>query len=310
MLLTPNIKLAPLDIIQPHILRLWKARQTDKQIVAESQKHFDTQCYDMPMVTQSDPGSENFGIANAHTTLCQWHDPTLQGTLQHRWMRNKKNIMPEITWSQINNILQMMVFRWVFIPWLQWELDTYQDRVNNTRKRRDHNKILPHGVPNLVYNSPEDFGALNSKITVERKALDHVRDLYINPSHVVFDLFPQPLGTLIQRCYEELGCPSVTRQSAWDVYRGLLDMLQVHEEIPSAISVFEDVEEDLPLLENQQDLPYCEENNGTYYMGGVGGGLGLGTIDENIVGLDHDGLVIWEFSDDSNDSDTGVVDEW
>lgn len=36
------------------------------------------------------------------------------------------------------------------------------------------------------------------------------------------------------------------------------------------------------------------------------------SIDENIVGLDHDGLVIWEFSDDSNDgvSDAGVVDEW
>jgi hypothetical protein len=53
------------------------------------------------MVTQSDPGSENFGIANAHTMLRQWHDPALQGTLQHRWMRNKKNVMPEITWSQL-----------------------------------------------------------------------------------------------------------------------------------------------------------------------------------------------------------------
>ncbi|KAG1894209.1 uncharacterized protein F5891DRAFT_1195476 [Suillus fuscotomentosus] len=40
----------------------------------------------MPMVTQSDPGSENFSITNAHTMLHQWHDPTLQGTLQHCWM--------------------------------------------------------------------------------------------------------------------------------------------------------------------------------------------------------------------------------
>lgn len=53
------------------------------------------------MVTQSDPGSENFGIANAHTMLRQWYDPALQGTLQHRWMRSKKNVMPEITWSQL-----------------------------------------------------------------------------------------------------------------------------------------------------------------------------------------------------------------
>jgi len=55
----------------------------------------------IPLVTQSDPGTENFGIANAQTMLRQWHDEGLVGTLQHRWMRLKKNIMPEITWSQL-----------------------------------------------------------------------------------------------------------------------------------------------------------------------------------------------------------------
>jgi len=53
------------------------------------------------MVTQSDPGTENFGIANAQTLLRQMHDPTLEGFVQHRWMRTKKNIMPEIAWSQL-----------------------------------------------------------------------------------------------------------------------------------------------------------------------------------------------------------------
>lgn len=32
--------------------------------------------------------------------LRQWLDPSLAGTLQHRYMREKKNIMPEIAWSQ------------------------------------------------------------------------------------------------------------------------------------------------------------------------------------------------------------------
>lgn len=120
---------------------------------------------DIPMITQSDPGSENYGIANAHTMLRQMYDSSLHGTLQHRWMRTKKNVMPEIAWSQlrrrftpgfeslldegvvsgwydIDNVLQVMVFRWVFIPWLQCELDRYQDRVNNTAKRRDRNKVF------------------------------------------------------------------------------------------------------------------------------------------------------------------------
>ena len=52
-------------------------------------------------MTQSDPGTENFGIANAQTMLRQFHDPQLAGTLQHRWMRSKKNIKPEIMWSQL-----------------------------------------------------------------------------------------------------------------------------------------------------------------------------------------------------------------
>ncbi|KAK7041062.1 hypothetical protein R3P38DRAFT_2478414, partial [Favolaschia claudopus] len=87
----------------------------------------------------------------------------LIGTLQHRWMNEKKNIPPEISWSQLrrrftpgfedildigvnngwydpNILIQALVFRWVFIPWLQRELDAYRDRVNNTAKRADRNK--------------------------------------------------------------------------------------------------------------------------------------------------------------------------
>lgn len=121
-------------------------------------------------MTQSDPGTENFGIANVQTMLRQWHDPTLHGTLQHRWMCEKKNVKPEITWSQLRrwftpgfeNILNdgvisgwydadntfqkscfrllspitsltmndyRMIFHWVFIPWLQQELNAYRDHI-------------------------------------------------------------------------------------------------------------------------------------------------------------------------------------
>lgn len=52
------------------------------------------------MVTQSDPGTENFGVANAQTMLRQMNDSSLSGFVQHRWMCSKKNIMPEIAWSQ------------------------------------------------------------------------------------------------------------------------------------------------------------------------------------------------------------------
>lgn len=58
-----------------------------------------------------------------------------------------------------------LVFRWLFIPFLQSELDAWVDRVNNTLKRADRNKILPHGVPNDIYADPERFGCLDFKVT-------------------------------------------------------------------------------------------------------------------------------------------------
>ena len=43
--------------------------------------------------------------------------------------------------SGTNYVCCSMVFRWVFIPWLQVELNNYQDRINHSRKRRDKKKV-------------------------------------------------------------------------------------------------------------------------------------------------------------------------
>ncbi|KAJ8072978.1 hypothetical protein PM082_019841 [Marasmius tenuissimus] len=56
----------------------------------------------VPILTQSDPGTENYGIANFQTYVRQTVDPNpqLTGTLQHRWMKKHgHNIKPEIEWS-------------------------------------------------------------------------------------------------------------------------------------------------------------------------------------------------------------------
>ncbi|KAI6002443.1 hypothetical protein F5J12DRAFT_906318 [Pisolithus orientalis] len=133
----------------------------------------------IPMITQSDPGTKNFRIVNAQTLLWQMHDLALEGYVQHWWMCTRKNIKPEIAWSQLcccfspgfESLLDMavsmpftpvpvciqsdpihsMVFQWVFIPWLQVELNNYQDRINNSQKHCDKRKVLPHGILELIY---------------------------------------------------------------------------------------------------------------------------------------------------------------
>jgi hypothetical protein len=73
----------------------------------------------IPLITQSDAGTENFGTANCHTTARHRLDPSLVDTLQHRWMRNKTNIKCEANWS---------IFRRNFAPGFE---QLFDEGVNN-----------------------------------------------------------------------------------------------------------------------------------------------------------------------------------
>jgi len=57
-------------------------------------------------------------------------------------------------------------FRWLFIPWLQVELDSYVYRRNFSSKRADKNKILPHGPPDEIYNYPENYDCRNFRVSL------------------------------------------------------------------------------------------------------------------------------------------------
>jgi hypothetical protein len=57
-----------------------------------------------------------------------------------------------------------LVFRWLAIPWLQSELDKWVTIRNRTLPRADTKKVLPHGIPELMREKPEQFGALNFKV--------------------------------------------------------------------------------------------------------------------------------------------------
>ncbi|KAJ7650764.1 hypothetical protein FB45DRAFT_820169 [Roridomyces roridus] len=260
----------------------------------------------IPLVSQSDPGTENFGMANGHTLLRHMHDPALVGTLQHRWMNKTKNVMPEIAWSQLRrrfapgfedildigvtngwyepgNLRESLVFRFVFIPWLQAELDAYMDRLNDTQKRADRNKILPHGVPSDVFENPEEYGALDFKVRVRPDAIAQVRQLYAPPDHEVFALVPADFQELAMQFYNEISIPPppVTRDNVWDVYLFILHRfealdLELEERWGYAVTMSrDDYQEGLELLPNLQPLPQYDGPGGEAYLGGVNNGLGL-----------------------------------
>ncbi|KAI6102277.1 hypothetical protein F5141DRAFT_1065751, partial [Pisolithus sp. B1] len=189
----------------------------------------------IPLITQSDPSFESLLDNGVH-----------QG------------------WYDVDNTLQLMILQWIFIPWLHAELDAYCDH------------ILPHGVLELVFSSPQDYGALDLMFMVDKAALKHVHQLYINTGHLVFDLVPCPLHVLLEECYNDLGHPTVTCLTIWHIYLDLLHAVQdhaLHSDLPTS-PADTDADDNLPLLKGQCDLPFNDNDDGYYYMGGVGGGLG------------------------------------
>ncbi|KAH9487316.1 hypothetical protein JR316_0001389 [Psilocybe cubensis] len=300
----------------------------------------------IPLITQSDPGSENYGIANAQTTLRHMHDPRLIGTIQHRWMRKKKNIKPEISWSQlrsrftpgfedlldygVNNglydigrPLDLLVFRYLFIPFLQVELDAWTDMVNNTQKRSDRNKILPHGIPQHIHLFPERYGCLDFKIQVSQEAIDEVRQIFAPPEDPVFQLVPPEFKHYADILYQSMESPVLTSENIWEVYS---ELLYRFENLDNAVDFIEECQvyiEAMELQDNEdnensfkpqgRDLFGGIDNSksdGTYYMGGVNNGHGLDNehyrildaMDENDGELEIDEV---QFTDDENEEDEG-----
>ncbi|KAJ7032819.1 hypothetical protein C8F04DRAFT_958458, partial [Mycena alexandri] len=191
-----------------------------------------------------------------------------------------------------------LVFRWVFIPWLQHELDVYRHRVNNTAKRADRNKGLPHGVPTEMWEHPGDFGVLDFKVFCQLQ--------FAPRENEVFQLVPPDFHAIIAQIYVEIGEPPVTRGSCWDVYRQLLSAFRALDEahhIPHDIdtewgymTAGDEHAGDIELAPNLQPLRNGDDvvgQDGFYYMGGVNNGEGLDTFPRAGYLFDTDSVTDW-----------------
>ena len=118
---------------------------------------------------------------------------------------------------------------------------------------------------------------------VSPAAIDHIRQLYIDPKHIIFDLIPPTLNAFLDRCYHQLGCPPVGRSTVWIIYCNLLNLVRQCEGIPAVLTAIETEEhetvDELQLLPGLQDL---HETEG--YMGGLANGLGLRKDTRSISG--------------------------
>ncbi|KAF9524133.1 hypothetical protein CPB83DRAFT_898178 [Crepidotus variabilis] len=220
----------------------------------------------VPMITQSDPGTENYGVANVQTIIRQTLDPTLVGTMQHRFMRKHNNVKSEGNWSILrrtwsegfenlfdwgvnnglydpDNPLERLVFLWLAIPWLQAELDSWSLQRNRVPPRADKNKVIPQGIPELIRLHPEDYKTKDFMVCVPALLFDELEAKYAPQDHEVFQLTPPAFDSQASIYYDSIGTPPVSSATFWSVYQSLLDCFRA----PGAISddvtaILEDVE--------------------------------------------------------------------
>ncbi|KAH7906201.1 hypothetical protein BJ138DRAFT_1117789 [Hygrophoropsis aurantiaca] len=259
----------------------------------------------VPLVTQSDPGTENYSVANLHTMIRHRLDPSLSDTLQHRWMRKNMNIKAECGWSVIRrhftpgfeNILDYgvnegiyvpddplhrLVFLWLAIPWIQEEIDHWVERRNTTPRRSDRNKVLPPGIPAIIHTQPQRFNAYDFKIAVPEELFDEMENKWAPSDHPVFQLVPPDFDAKAALLYGAIGAPSVCSDNFWEVYATLLDSFESDSvrqsfDLQSITENYdrdndESITDQVDLIDGLKNLQFGEDNIGTLgytYMGGL-----------------------------------------
>ncbi|KAI9428955.1 hypothetical protein BJY52DRAFT_1208165 [Lactarius psammicola] len=192
----------------------------------------------IPLITQSDPGTENVNVAYAQTALRHQADLSLDGTIQHQWFCKHGNIKPEIHWSamldrgvdqglyDIGDPLECLIFCFVFIPFIQQEVDAWVHQRNWTKRRADRKKALPNGVPMLILQKPHKWGAADYKISISPQAYAQIESKYAPPDDPVFKLVPDAFAAHASAIWTAIGSPQPHFHNAWAIYMQIHDALK------------------------------------------------------------------------------------
>ncbi|KAG8708075.1 hypothetical protein FRC09_001464 [Ceratobasidium sp. 395] len=266
-----------LDVYSGRILwlKVWKTNRNPRLICSWYLSAIeDPEIDGMPLLTYSDPGSENYGVANAQSWLRQMLDASLVGSMQHKWLRKHGNIKPEIFWSQLrarfappleqlmqegldqewynlHNELEYLIFLWLFTPFLQSELDLFAYRYNTSRKRANTKTLLPQGRPKYIYEFPEHFDASNLKVSAPADLLEQARQRYADPHDPVFQLVPRDISDRALEMFRAAGSPQPLRNNVWDIYHLLLNQFR-HLALPDDLRRVLDPGINLPETSQEQ----------------------------------------------------------
>ncbi|KAJ7617958.1 hypothetical protein FB45DRAFT_872402 [Roridomyces roridus] len=165
-----------------------------------------------------------------HVLIKSVHNTVIEGFWRHLKEKLGLNLKDYLLRGRAEHLfnphdpLHEPLFYWIFSPLIQRELDDFADWWNNHRVRHQHDKIMPSGhVPSHAMEYPELFGALDCRIKVPQVAIDALRD-QISGEEGPKSQFQSWPGLTAEfdvyacRVYEEIGEPTLTMETGWDVF--------------------------------------------------------------------------------------------
>ncbi|KAH8991701.1 hypothetical protein EDB92DRAFT_1935041 [Lactarius akahatsu] len=211
----------------PGVIHWCKVWWTVRNLKLIARFYFDTaqSIGSIPLITQSDPGTENVNVAYAQTALRHQMEPSLDGSIQHRWFRKHGNIKPEIHWS---------VFQRDWAVGFQQLLNEgvesgYYDIGNplEWHQEVDTWKVLPNGIPMIILQKPHKWKATDYKVSISPEVFDKMEKKYAPPDDPVFKLVPHAFAVHANAVWMAMGSPQPQFNNAWEIYLHIRDALQV-----------------------------------------------------------------------------------
>ncbi|XP_057311375.1 uncharacterized protein LOC130649161 [Hydractinia symbiolongicarpus] len=155
--------------IIPAYIRIDKGTETG--VMATMQSYLRRNCEDLDDPTESvcyGPSTSN-QIERWWKELHERLEKYFKDGLQ--WLKEERHYDP-------HNEADRNIMKYVMIPLIQRELDEFREIVWNTHRiRKQKNTILPDGIPNHIYDFPQEYDLLECGFPVNDKELEDVADL-------------------------------------------------------------------------------------------------------------------------------------
>ncbi|KAJ6480196.1 hypothetical protein C8R45DRAFT_933130 [Mycena sanguinolenta] len=121
------------------------------------------------------------------------------------------------------------LFYWIFVPLLQAQLDEFCVYWNNHRVRTQKDKNMPSGhVPADAFSHPGNYGGLDCRIHVPPAAVEDMRNILtaeVGPKDEHLSWFGAEFGQVAQGIYEQIGKPTLSLETAWDVFQKMVPLI-------------------------------------------------------------------------------------